>query len=422
MPSSEHVQRVRMYLSRDDQWEGRPRYLAVLDRLRSAGATGATAIQGLAGFGPGHRISTSLIEPASQRQPVVIEWIDRADRVARLLPLLDELLEQAMVTVEDVPVYRAVMRASGPFAVDRTVGDTMRTPAPSVPVSASLGEAIALLIERPIAALPIVGPDGALVGMLSEQELTWRVGLRLPPALIRLLTPAERDAILAPLIGRGVREVMSAEPRSVSLSTSLPQALVTMVEWGYAQIPVIGRDGILAGIIGQDDVLRAAVEQAEPAESAVSPAEPPATVGLVMQTIAPQLALGRPLALALAQLLSAPSRRILITDGVGHLRGTIDLAGALTALAGEDRAALLAAIQRPGPDGHAPVSIGAGRALDALVAPEPPTLRPELPITYAARHILELGVDSMPVVDGDGRLLGIIARGGLIRALLQQSE
>lgn len=419
MPPSEPVQRVRIYLSRDDLYEGRPRYLALMDRLRGAGATGATALQGLAGFGPSQRIRAGAVDRADQHQPVVIEWIDRVDRVARLLPLLDDLLAQTLVTVEDVPIYRAILRDSGPFAVDLTVGDTMRTPAPAAPADASLGAALATLLDQPISVLPIVSPEGALVGLLSEQELAWRAGLRLPPALLRLLTPAERDAMLAPLIGRAVRDVMNADPRSVSLRTSLPQALVTMVEWGYAQIPVIDRDGRLAGVIGQEDVLRAVVEQAPLAEGAVSPAEPPATVGLVMQTITPQLALGRPLSLAIDQLLAAPSRHILITDDAGRLRGTIDLAHTLTALAGAERAALLAAIQSPRPS---PLSIGADRPLDDLVAPDPPTLTPGLPIDRAARQLLELGADSMPVVDGDGRLLGIIARGGLIRALLQQSE
>lgn len=419
MTSSDHIQRVRIYLRRDDTWEGRSLYLAVMDRLRLAGATGATAIQGLAGFGPGQRIRAGTVERMDQRPPVVVEWIDRHDRVARLLPLLDDMLGHALITLEDVPIYRAVMRANGPFAADRTVGDTMRSPAPALSVDASLGAALALLIEHQIAALPIVGAEGDLVGLLTEQDLAWRVGLRLPPYLLAQLTPAERDTILSPLINRTVREVMSVEPHSVSPSTSLPQALVTMVEWGYAQVPVVDRSGRLAGIIGQEDVLRTVVEQAPVEEGAVNAADPPTTVSLVMQTNTPQLALGRPLALALEQLLSLPTCRILITDDTGHLRGTIDLASALSALAGEERAALIAAVQRPQP---APLAISPGRPLDALVSLDPPTLAPDLPINCAARRLLELATDSMPVVNADGQLLGIIARGGLIRALLQQSD
>ncbi len=419
MTSPDHVQRVRIYLSRDDKWEGRPLYLAVMDRLRSAGATGATAIQGLAGFGPGQRIRAGTVERIDQRPPVVVEWIDRSDRVGRLLPLLDDMLGQSLITLEDVPIYRAIMRANGPFAADRTVGDTMRAPAPSAPVDAPLSAALALLIEHQIAALPIVGADGTLVGLLTEQDLAWRAGLHLPSHLLGLLEPAERDAILIPLLGRSVREVMSVEPRSVSLGTSLPQALVTMIEWGYAQVPVVDRSGHLVGIIGQDDVLRAAVEQVPADEGVINSAEPPTTVSLVMQTHTPQLPLGRPLTVALDQLLAAPTRRIFITNATGHLHGIIDLAGVLSALTGEERAALIAALQRPQP---APLAISPGRPLDALVSLDPPTLAPDLPINCAARRLLELATDSMPVVNADGQLLGIIARGGLIRALLQQSD
>lgn len=419
MPPPERVQRVRIYLSRDDQWEGRPRYLALMDRLRNVGATGATALQGLAGFGPGHRIRAAMIDRPDQRQPVVIEWVERADRVARLLPLIDDILDQSLVTVEEVPIYRAVLRASGPFANDLTVGDTMRTPAPSVATNASLGEAIALLTEHQIAALPIVETDGKLAGLLSDQEITWRVGLRLPSALIPLLTPAERDTLLAPLIGRSVREVMSAEPRSVSRFMSLPQALVTMVEWGYAHIPVIDRDGLLVGLIGQEDVLSVVVEREPPGDAPVTSAEPPTTVSMVMQTITPQLMLGTSLAVALDQLLAAPSRRILITEASGYLRGMIDLAGVLAALAGDDRAALIAALRHPRRES---IGISTNRVLDPLVATGIPTLAPDTSIESAARRLLDLGIESMPVVDANDRLLGIIARSGLIRALLQQSE
>ena len=122
---------------------------------------------------------------------------------------------------------------------------------------------------------------------------------------------------------------------------------------------------------------------------------------------------------ALDQLLAAPTRRIFITNATGHLHGIIDLAGVLSALTGEERAALIAALQRPQP---APLAISPGLPLDLLVARDPPTLAPDVSINHAARLLLDLSTDSMPVVDAEGRLLGIIARGGLIRALLQQSD
>jgi CBS-domain-containing membrane protein len=419
MAAADIVQRVRIYLSRDDKWEGGALYLAVIERLRRSGATGATALQGLAGFGPGQRIRAGALERPDQHQPVVVEWIDRAERVGRLLPLLDELIGDALVTVEDVPVYRALLRASGPFSPGRSVDDVMRRPAPAVAADAPLAEAVALIRAEGLGALPVLDAAGALAGLITPQDLAWRAGLRLPLELLDLLTPAERDAVLAPLLGRAAREVMTAEPRSVGRGASIPQALVTMVEWGYAQIPVVDREGAVAGLLGQDDVLRAAVEQAAEVEEGVRDAEPPATVRLVMQAAA-HLAAGQPLNAALAQLLAAPGRRLPVVEA-GRLVGEINAGVALEALAGEERAAFLAALQRQQPP---PVTAlpGVGRTVAELQALPAATVSPETTALAAARRLLEIQAEQLAVVDERGALLGIIARGGLIRALMQQSD
>ncbi|HMQ33243.1 MAG TPA: DUF190 domain-containing protein [Chloroflexaceae bacterium] len=422
MAPAETVQRVRFYLSQDDQWEGRPRYLALLDRLRRAGATGATALQGLAGFGPGHR-ALAAPERGDRHQPVVVEWVDRAERVGRLLPLLDDLIGEALVTLETVPVYKATLRSGGPFAADRSVGELMRRPAPVVAAGAPLAEALALLVAEGLAVLPVADEAGRLVGLIAEQDLLYRAGLRIPPRLMRHLTPEEGAVALAPLAGRAAHEIMSPEPRSLGLATSIPQALVTMVEWGYAQIPVVDHDGRLAGLFGHEHALREAVAQAAapPAAGPVRDAETPTPVRLVMQAVTHQIPAGARLAVALAQLLAAPDRSLLVVDAAGRLAGALDGASALGGLAGDERAAFLAALQGPQPPSPAALP-GADRGLEGVLGPSPPGVGPEEYVIAVASRLLELGAERLAVVDDDGRLLGIIGRGGLIRALLQQSE
>jgi CBS domain-containing protein len=419
MSAADLVQRVRIYLSSDDVHEGRPLYLAVLDELRRGGATGATALTGLAGFGPGQRVRIGPERAASQ--PVVIEWIDRAERVRSLLPAIEALAGGALITLEDVPVYRAMLRARGPFAADRSVGDSMRSPAPSVPVEAPLSAALAAMARDRLATLPVVDAEGRLAGLITDQELAWRGGLHLGLGLLDTLTSAERDPILSPLIGRGVAELMRADPRSVLSGTSIPQALVTMVESGYSHVPVVDREGRLLGLLGPDEVLSAAVEQATAAESAVRDADPPAPVRLVMQAAAAQVTIGQPLAVALAQLLAAPDRRALVVDREGCLIGLIEAASALRELGGDERLRFLAALQQPAPPPAAALP-GAERSFDSLIQPAPPAVAPDMPALAAARRLLELGAERLPVVNAEQRLLGIIARGGLVRALLQQSD
>jgi PII-like signaling protein/predicted transcriptional regulator len=243
------VQRVRIYLSQADHWEDRPRYLALLAALQRAGASGASALSGLAGFGPEARVRP-VPGAADSRRPVVVEWIDRAERIEQLLPLVDDLIGNALVTREPIGVYRASLRARGPFAADLTVGDLMHAPAAMLQPSDSLGAALEALLAGNLSLLPIRDAAGRFVGMLTEQDLAWRAELRLPLRLIPLLTSAERDALMAPLIGRTIAEILGDEVRSVSPVTTVPQALIAMVEWGYAQVPVVDHDahaGRLAG-------------------------------------------------------------------------------------------------------------------------------------------------------------------------------
>ena len=86
MASNEPVQRVRIYLNERDLAAGQPTYLAALERLRREGATGATALRGIAGFGAGHRIrisgadalTTSFVAPAAPGSDVVLRLTARA--------------------------------------------------------------------------------------------------------------------------------------------------------------------------------------------------------------------------------------------------------------------------------------------------------------------------------------------------------
>src|SRR5262249_15003356 len=194
MPGTELIQRVRIYLNERDMLEGQPLYLATLERLRREGATGATALRGIAGFGAGSRLRTAGIADFTPA-PVVIEWVDRAERVARVLPALDHLLPQALITVEDLRVYRAVLRSGGPFS-DRTVGQVMAREVAAATPDMPLRAAAELMIARAQPLLPVLDDRGGIVGVLSDGDLVRRAGLALPPRLFGALTAAERRAVL----------------------------------------------------------------------------------------------------------------------------------------------------------------------------------------------------------------------------------
>jgi CBS-domain-containing membrane protein len=391
-----------------------------LERLRHEGATGATALRGIAGFGAGHRLRVAGVD-ALNATPIVLEWVDRAERVARILPTLDELLPDALITVEELQVYRAVLRSGGLFG-DRTVGQVMARDVATAELSTPIGAAVELMLARAQPLLPILDERGSVAGVLSDGDLERRAGLALPLRLISVLSGAERQALLDALPPRPLAELMTGEPRTVYSESSIPQAISPLIEWGVEQLPVVDRAGRLAGLFGVEHALlaaRRAPDMGDPA-NAVRDAEPPTPISLVMQRAVPVVAAAAPLADVMAQLLAAPGRFLVVVEE-GRPVGTLTDAMLVERLSDPARAAWLAALRAPGappqPVLDLPAEHTAGRLADRAIA------------TIAARDTQDAGIvalldgghERLVVVDEDGRLAGLLARRGLLRALAQAS-
>jgi PII-like signaling protein len=100
---------LRIFIGESDTWHGRPLYEAIVARVREEGLAGATVLRGIEGFGAHSRIHSSRILRLSEDLPVVVEIVDTAENVDRVLPLLDEMVSEGLVTLERVEViaYRA---------------------------------------------------------------------------------------------------------------------------------------------------------------------------------------------------------------------------------------------------------------------------------------------------------------------------
>ena len=95
---------VRIYIGEADHHDGKPLYQAIVERVRKEGLAGATVIRGIEGFGADSRLHTARILRLSEDLPVLIEIVDSAEQIERILPVLDEMVGEGMVTVERVEV------------------------------------------------------------------------------------------------------------------------------------------------------------------------------------------------------------------------------------------------------------------------------------------------------------------------------
>jgi CBS domain-containing protein len=418
MPEQTTIQRVRIYVGERDTAAGQPLYLAALERLRREGATGATALRGVAGFGPGHRLRTAGAADLALSPPIVIEWVDRAERVTRVLPTLDDLLPNALITIEGVQIYRAVLRAAGPFG-ERSVGEALERDVTTIGLDTPLRAASELLLERHQGLLPVLDDQERVVGVLAGADLVRRGGLALRPGLLRDLAPLERTALLETLAGRSLSEVMTADPRTIYVEASIPQAIGMLVEWGLEALPAVDRAGRFAGIFGVEQALRAALDAGTAADSPVRDAEPPTAVRLVMQTAVPTVAASAPLAAALEQLLAAPARFLVVVEDrrpTGVLHDTL-IAGRLHEPL---RGAWLALLRAPAAGLPPALEFTTELRAGDIAAPAP-VISALATEDEAIRLMLDEGHEQLAVVDEEGRLAGLLARHGLLRALAQES-
>jgi PII-like signaling protein len=100
---------LRIFVGESDTWHGKPLYSEIVRVVRERGLAGATVLRGIEGFGAHSRVHTSRILRLSEDLPVVVEIVDRAERVREVLPVLDEMIGEGLLTLERVQViaYRA---------------------------------------------------------------------------------------------------------------------------------------------------------------------------------------------------------------------------------------------------------------------------------------------------------------------------
>ena len=97
---------LRIMIGENDQHQGKPLYEQIVFKAKELNLAGATVIRGILGFGADSRIHTAKILRLSEDLPVVIEIVDREERIQGFLPELDAMLVDGLVTLEKVRVIK----------------------------------------------------------------------------------------------------------------------------------------------------------------------------------------------------------------------------------------------------------------------------------------------------------------------------
>lgn len=97
---------MRIFVGEDDRHDGQPLYRALVELFKTEKLAGATVLRGILGFGAKSHLHTAHLLRLSQDLPIVIEVVDSQENLDRVLPIVDGMVKEGLVTLEKVRVLR----------------------------------------------------------------------------------------------------------------------------------------------------------------------------------------------------------------------------------------------------------------------------------------------------------------------------
>ena len=96
---------VRIFMREDEELEGERLYSKLLKLLKSKGMGGATVLKAIMGYGTTGEYHYEGIEVLSYNLPVVVEFVEREEKVNSLLEELAKYVKKGLITIERAQIW-----------------------------------------------------------------------------------------------------------------------------------------------------------------------------------------------------------------------------------------------------------------------------------------------------------------------------
>jgi len=415
------AKRVRIYTGESDSYQGKPMHTAIVEMLRKEGYAGATVLRGIEGYGRGSRLHTAKILRLSEDLPLVIDIVDIPEKIEKLLPMLQSMGVNGLITVEDVDVH-----SYGEFHPGRELRNIrikeIMTPNPiSINVSSPIVDAIELLYNQVFKALPVIDNEKHVLGVITSSDL---VNQGILPFYLPLLdkTDVDKKDLHNNAYNSSVSSVMSKPAVTINQDATAQEAANLMTSKKIKRLPVVDDQDKLVGIVSRVDILAAAMhtkareEDLKPSSQISSSTK----VSDIMRTQVPTVDLGTPILDVVKGLLESPIHRLIVVDEQNKVKGIIGSSDLMNAVSSHNRASIMeilrAQILRDERSMEHIRKIRARTAEDVMNR-EVVCISTDADISSAAELMVKQRKKILPVVDDSGKLVGVIARDEILSSL-----
>ena len=97
---------LRIFIGESDTYKGKDLYEQIVLKARELNLAGATVVRGIMGFGASSRVHTAKLLQLSEDLPVIIEIVDTEEKLNTIIPFLNEVVTEGLITLERVCVIK----------------------------------------------------------------------------------------------------------------------------------------------------------------------------------------------------------------------------------------------------------------------------------------------------------------------------
>ena len=97
---------LKIYISEDSEYKNHNLYHAIVLKLKEADIAGVTVYRGIEGYGKGKRINSVRLLELSSSLPIIIEAIDKSEKIKKALPLIEEMVGEGLIMIMDCEVIK----------------------------------------------------------------------------------------------------------------------------------------------------------------------------------------------------------------------------------------------------------------------------------------------------------------------------
>jgi CBS domain-containing protein len=416
---------IEVYTSEDVRWRGKPVFDAILAFVRGLKvAARCTVTRGIAGCYENGEVATSKLEILSFKMPLKIEIVLPVSEMQRVLPTVQEMVVDGIVSVSDLNV---VSHRTRKHLIPRhlRVRDVM-TPSPErVSVTTSASDCVRTLLSGEFNSLPVVDDLDRPIGIITQGDLISRGGMPVRLGLMEQMGQENLDAVLREMANTPAKQVMTSPVVTISEDKPLSEAVDQMLKNKLKRLPVVDAGGKLVGVLARLDVFRTITTEMPDWKAMQAGNVVLADVRVVRdilrptQTVLPEATLEE----VMRVIDSSDIQRVAVVADSGKFLGLISDHDLLRLFSGHkvgiwDRIASKLTFTDMGQRHKAVVEEARKRTAGEIMKTDLIVVGPDTPIDEAIRLMTAHEIKRLPVVDPDGAFLGMVSRDSLLRAAI----